>query len=193
MGQERYPGSHTSWAPTACGSRASRTPTSTSRWIPRRVGPSPAVLDRPYLRQLPDGGRGRRAREGDVRHQLRASGRGQEEIRPPQPVPQEPQLPAAGGEPGFLNGAAILERGFPSPADVAQLVEHFTRNEGVLGSSPSVGFSFQAIVHFPKPCPKPVWQVLCQVGGLTDVRSVEWLRSPIPRRAATRRARAEPA
>jgi hypothetical protein len=27
-----------------------------------------------------------------------------------------------------------------SPADVAQLVEHFTRNEGVPGSSPGVGF-----------------------------------------------------
>ena len=26
------------------------------------------------------------------------------------------------------------------PADVAQLVEHFTRNEGVRGSSPRVGF-----------------------------------------------------
>jgi hypothetical protein len=28
----------------------------------------------------------------------------------------------------------------PAPADVAQLVEHFTRNEGVPGSSPGVGF-----------------------------------------------------
>jgi hypothetical protein len=28
------------------------------------------------------------------------------------------------------------------PADVAQLVEHFTRNEGVPGSSPGVGFRF---------------------------------------------------
>ena len=27
------------------------------------------------------------------------------------------------------------------PADVAQLVEHFTRNEGVRGSNPRVGFS----------------------------------------------------
>ena len=27
-------------------------------------------------------------------------------------------------------------------ADVAQLVEHFTRNEGVRGSSPRVGFAF---------------------------------------------------
>ncbi len=26
------------------------------------------------------------------------------------------------------------------PADVAQLVEHFTRNEGVPGSNPGVGF-----------------------------------------------------
>jgi hypothetical protein len=29
----------------------------------------------------------------------------------------------------------------PANADVAQLVEHFTRNEGVPGSSPGVGFS----------------------------------------------------
>src|SRR5213075_2533235 len=28
-------------------------------------------------------------------------------------------------------------------ADVAQLVEHFTRNEGVPGSSPGVGFAFE--------------------------------------------------
>jgi hypothetical protein len=28
----------------------------------------------------------------------------------------------------------------PAPADVAQLVEHFTRNEGVPGSRPGVGF-----------------------------------------------------
>jgi hypothetical protein len=33
----------------------------------------------------------------------------------------------------------------PRPADVAQLVEHFTRNEGVPGSSPGVGFLNQAI------------------------------------------------
>ena len=31
------------------------------------------------------------------------------------------------------------------PADVAQLVEHFTRNEGVRGSSPRVGFRSQAV------------------------------------------------
>jgi hypothetical protein len=30
-------------------------------------------------------------------------------------------------------------RGIPASADVAQLVEHFTRNEGVPGSSPGVG------------------------------------------------------
>ena len=33
---------------------------------------------------------------------------------------------------------------FPLPADVAQLVEHFTRNEGVRGSNPRVGsFDFR--------------------------------------------------
>jgi hypothetical protein len=31
-------------------------------------------------------------------------------------------------------------REIPASADVAQLVEHFTRNEGVRGSSPRVGF-----------------------------------------------------
>ena len=31
-------------------------------------------------------------------------------------------------------------REIPANADVAQLVEHFTRNEGVPGSSPGVGF-----------------------------------------------------
>ena len=33
------------------------------------------------------------------------------------------------------DGATLID-----PADVAQLVEHFTRNEGVRGSSPRVGF-----------------------------------------------------
>lgn len=32
-------------------------------------------------------------------------------------------------------------------ADVAQLVEHFTRNEGVRGSSPRVGFHY--LMRFP--------------------------------------------
>ena len=31
---------------------------------------------------------------------------------------------------------------FEAPADVAQLVEHFTRNEGVRGSNPRVGSPF---------------------------------------------------
>jgi hypothetical protein len=34
-----------------------------------------------------------------------------------------------------------------SSADVAQLVEHFTRNEGVRGSNPRVGFSIQACLR----------------------------------------------
>jgi hypothetical protein len=32
-----------------------------------------------------------------------------------------------------------------APADVAQLVEHFTRNEGVPGSSPGVGFAVRPV------------------------------------------------
>jgi nucleotide-binding universal stress UspA family protein len=33
------------------------------------------------------------------------------------------------------------------PADVAQLVEHFTRNEGVPGSSPGVGSREAHVLH----------------------------------------------
>jgi hypothetical protein len=36
------------------------------------------------------------------------------------------------------------------PADVAQLVEHFTRNEGVPGSSPGVGFRRLAGIFQPQ-------------------------------------------
>jgi len=42
---------------------------------------------------------------------------------------------------GLPRDRAILESGCSSRADVAQLVEHFTRNEGVPGSSPGVGFA----------------------------------------------------
>src|SRR4051794_24955801 len=44
------------------------------------------------------------------------------------------------GRRDVLEGRAILADGESRhPADVAQLVEHFTRNEGVPGSSPGVG------------------------------------------------------
>src|SRR5262249_18433681 len=46
-------------------------------------------------------------------------------------------------------GAATLTR----PADVAQLVEHFTRNEGVRGSSPRVGFGHVSIPREPREGP----------------------------------------
>ena len=36
-------------------------------------------------------------------------------------------------------------RQIPANADVAQLVEHFTRNEGVPGSSPGVGFEGKSL------------------------------------------------
>src|ERR1700751_5780992 len=39
-----------------------------------------------------------------------------------------------------LGAKAGSNHKFPANADVAQLVEHFTRNEGVRGSSPRVGF-----------------------------------------------------
>jgi hypothetical protein len=39
----------------------------------------------------------------------------------------------------------VPEKGYdPRHADVAQLVEHFTRNEGVSGSNPLIGFFFPA-------------------------------------------------
>ena len=42
-------------------------------------------------------------------------------------------------------------------ADVAQLVEHFTRNEGVPGSSPGVGFSNQAGLRRSRGRERGVW------------------------------------
>jgi hypothetical protein len=48
----------------------------------------------------------------------------------------EPAKKAVGAERSTRRGASIRGR-----ADVAQLVEHFTRNEGVRGSSPRVGFA----------------------------------------------------
>ena len=62
--------------------------------------------------------------------------------------PQKRQLRLRGAEVD-RNSAAPLQhqtwqrwgrtQGIPANADVAQLVEHFTRNEGVPGSSPGVG------------------------------------------------------
>ena len=56
------------------------------------------------------------------------------------------RLPPAAADHGFaapVQPKAEPERGkireIPANADVAQLVEHFTRNEGVRGSSPRVG------------------------------------------------------
>ncbi len=63
--------------------------------------------------------------------------------------PQKRQLRFRAAE-ADLNFAAPLQhqtrqrrrkiQEIPANADVAQLVEHFTRNEGVPGSSPGVGF-----------------------------------------------------
>ena len=60
--------------------------------------------------------RGRRRRAASARYELRRP-------RPPPVSAARPALHSLG------------------PADVAQLVEHFTRNEGVPGSSPGVGFA----------------------------------------------------
>jgi hypothetical protein len=59
---------------------------------------------------------------------------------------------------GHSPGTMAIASGFGAPvpwacADVAQLVEHFTRNEGVLGSSPSVGLGRALeIGRFPRCC-----------------------------------------
>ena len=45
---------------------------------------------------------------------------------------------AAPAQPGIGAQSRKVREG-PASADVAQLVEHFTRNEGVRGSSPRVG------------------------------------------------------
>ncbi len=37
--------------------------------------------------------------------------------------------------------ACVRHHGYSSQADVAQSVEHFTRNEGVMSSSLTIGFS----------------------------------------------------
>ena len=52
-----------------------------------------------------------------------------------------------------LGGGGILLVG----ADVAQLVEHFTRNEGVRGSNPRVGFLCwsQIRLSLPRPLFRP--------------------------------------
>jgi hypothetical protein len=46
----------------------------------------------------------------------------------------------SGGAPSGRGNAAPPPLDFAGRADVAQLAEHFTRNEGVPGSSPGVGF-----------------------------------------------------
>ena len=58
---------------------------------------------------------------------------------------------SAVGTPRRSGGVASIRR----RADVAQLVEHFTRNEGVRGSSPRVGFKSPAnrqFLHFELAC-----------------------------------------
>src|SRR4051794_34220220 len=45
--------------------------------------------------------------------------------------------------PSHVSKTGALE--FPLPADVAQLVEHITRNDGVRGSNPRVGFRPQRL------------------------------------------------
>ncbi len=62
-----------------------------------------------------------------------------------------PLSPALGGE---LRPVSL---GFGAPADVAQLVEHFTRNEGVSGSNPlggSLSLLLLAARYEPLSCPR---------------------------------------
>ena len=63
---------------------------------PRLLGRRAPVQPRRRLRQLHDGRRRRGARPGELRRQLRAARRGEEEIRPGQPVPGQPEHQAGG-------------------------------------------------------------------------------------------------
>ena len=76
---------------------------------------------------------------------------------------------------GLRRDRAILEAGSPSHADVAQLVEHFTRNEGVPGSSPGVGLiPCLACRATGDPAPAPPWSL----AGPRDSRDVSRDRHP---------------
>src|ERR671933_161863 len=74
-----------------------------------------------------------------------------------------------------LRWAASSDAAAPSrPADVAQLVEHFTRNEGVRGSSPRVGSiplpAFRRGMAFRSRCARA--QTACVLGV-----APKWTRS----------------
>src|SRR6476661_167045 len=87
----------------------------------------------------------------------------------------------------MTRGRDTMRRYDPPRADVAQLVEHFTRNEGVSGSNPLVGFPYRAAnavvrrtraaspdrVHLPtaKPGSCPCWsqKTWTSVGAATSL------------------------
>jgi hypothetical protein len=65
-----------------------------------------------------------------------------------------------------------------SPADVAQLVEHFTRNEGVPGSSPGVGLALGAGLNTKEaPSAGPRWWCGPVLGRFQDKRTKKARRS----------------
>ena len=62
-------------------------------------------------------------------------------------------------------GCFLRESGYSRrTADVAQLVEHFTRNEGVPGSSPGVGLG-KALETGSFPSPPPLQEIQRALGG----------------------------
>ncbi len=93
-------------------------------------------------------------------------------------------LAPSSGRPGFAApaqpeiGPESREiREIPAHADVAQLVEHFTRNEGVPGSSPGVGSSRKALVigiFWPIGAAPKMAKISARgyTGGIRDSRGV---------------------
>jgi hypothetical protein len=78
-----------------------------------------------------------------------------------------------------LRAGAKARLSYERPADVAQLVEHFTRNEGVRGSNPRVGFNLGLRLS-KKEAPLPGLQSCCGQDldrlGEPDARSLGQLR-----------------
>ena len=90
----------------------------------------------------------------------------------------------AGGRSGTPARPGYTRIRLSSPADVAQLVEHFTRNEGVPGSSPGVGFlSYLQGVSSDQATParrsRPSWSgSRVQKGYVRDLFSVSEVVPP---------------
>ena len=125
--------------PAACSAAASATPAVTSAaspaWPSSPTRPAGSRRRRDHRRRR--GPRGRRVRRRGLRRRRvrRRRVRGRRRLR-------RGRRRRGRGRRRALGGATLAR-----PADVAQLVEHFTRNEGVAGSSPAVGFALERRFH----------------------------------------------